>query len=170
MPAKKKPGDSFRLPHRRHEYFNFFVPQPLGVVPMCESGRNILAKHKKKDNKSLTSIDEGLLKIKFECSNYNIDNLSFFISLLNHFNIINIDEAKYLVDIVTNSDRESHEEDPDFSKLLDTATSCLKDLDLNAFIHGTYENILHEDSIENAYLYARALFNYDAMVDYRKNN
>lgn len=47
MPAKKKPGDSFRLPHRRHEYFNFFVPQPLGVVPMCESGRNILAKHKK---------------------------------------------------------------------------------------------------------------------------
>ena len=48
MPAKKKPGDSFRLPHRRHEYFNFFVPQPLGVVPMCESGRNILAKHKKK--------------------------------------------------------------------------------------------------------------------------
>lgn len=31
----------------------------------------------KKDNKSLTSIDEGLLKIKFECSNYNIDNLSF---------------------------------------------------------------------------------------------
>lgn len=125
----------------------------------------------KKDNKSLTSIDEGLLKIKFECSNYNIDNLSFFISLLNHFNIINIDEAKYLVDIVTNSDRESHEEeDPDFSKLLDTATSCLKDLDLNAFIHGTYENILHEDSIENAYLYARALFNYDAMVDYRKNN
>ena len=49
MPAKKKPGDSFRLPHRRHEYFNFFVPQPLGVVPMCESGRNILAKHKKKD-------------------------------------------------------------------------------------------------------------------------
>lgn len=125
----------------------------------------------KKDNKSLTSIDEGLLKIKFECSNYNIDNLSFFISLLNHFNIINIDEAKYLVDIVTNSDRESHEEeDPDFSKLLDTATSCLKDLDLNAFIYGTYENILHEDSIENAYLYARALFNYDAMVDYRKNN
>lgn len=48
MPAKKKPGDSFRLPHRRHEYFNFFVPQPLGVVPMFESGRNILAKHKKK--------------------------------------------------------------------------------------------------------------------------
>ena len=53
MPAKKKPGDSFRLPHRRHEYFNFFVPQPLGVVPMCESGRNILAKHKKNKLKNL---------------------------------------------------------------------------------------------------------------------
>ena len=62
MPAKKKPGDSFRLPHRRHEYFNFFVPQPLGVVPMCESGRNILAKHKKNSLKINRSLLRRIMK------------------------------------------------------------------------------------------------------------
>ena len=72
MPAKKKPGDSFRLPHRRHEYFNFFVPQPLGVVPMCESGRNILAKHKKKARFFLAFGNySALAEFDFACGNLN---------------------------------------------------------------------------------------------------
>ena len=73
MPAKKKPGDSFRLPHRRHEYFNFFVPQPLGVVPMCESGRNILAKHKKKRRINI---------LRFLLHSYSIEiALNYFFSI-----------------------------------------------------------------------------------------
>lgn len=121
-----------------------------------------------KKSKPLTQMERELLEIKFILSfTYTYENLMYYLFVMENKNELTFDELKYLTEIIKSlveEDDLDHDSD-NLLELIEQVTNSLKEVDLDNFCNEIYPRDILGNT-ELAYIYSRALFNFDIIIEY----
>jgi len=161
---------SFQLLHLEDGKDDLLMEEIEGYIENNDEFRDFIKSFTK--NRELSKLKE-LLKIKISLSLYTYENLCYYLFVMKSKRELTDESFNFFISLVKEIVKEDdpdatfEHESEELHNAIEKAKESLNGVDVEEFIDGAYTNIVNH-SIYDAYIYARALFDMDVIVDYDK--